>query len=154
MGPHRRSKTSGVTPIDAAQPTPRSAGAYRFYNANISSSLPDRSGSARRRGAGPLEVIEPVVKYEFIRMPDRPASALHETGQVIPSASTAEGGYTQRDVSGRRGPIAGGASSGLSEENWRGRRIEVESDVLVGSLHYGSVLWPPPPWAQVPPGRP
>src|SRR5271155_3411087 len=44
----------------------------------------------------PLEVVEPVVKYEFIRMPDSTGFGDYtETGQVIPvRLNGVEGGYT------------------------------------------------------------
>src|SRR6266436_3487753 len=64
----------------------------------------------------PLEVIEPVVKYEFIRMPDSTGFGDYtETGQVIPvRLKGVEGAYTHA--------------------------MYLDDDALVGTLHYGSVL--------------
>ena len=58
----------------------------------------------------PLEVVEPVVKYEFIRMPDSTGFGDYtETGQVIPvRLKGEEGAYTHAMYLDDEGPIAGG----------------------------------------------
>ena len=90
----------------------------------------------------PLEVAEPVVKYEFIRMPDSTGFGDYtETGQVIPVRFKGElGAYTHAMYLDDEGPIAGGRELWGFPKKLAKPRIEVESDVLVGSLHYGSVL--------------
>src|ERR1700704_416697 len=90
----------------------------------------------------PLEIIEPVVKYEFIRMPDSTGFGDYtETGQVIPvRLKGVEGAYTHAMYLDDDAPIAGGRELWGFPKKRATPKIEVESDVLVGSLHYGSVL--------------
>src|SRR5205807_10006739 len=90
----------------------------------------------------PLEVDEPLVKYEFIRMPDSTGFGDYtETGQVIPvRLNGVDGGYTHAMYLDDEGPIAAGRELWGFPKTRATPKIEVESDVLVGSLHYGSVL--------------
>ena len=90
----------------------------------------------------PLEVTEPVVKYEFIRMPNSTGFGDYtETGQVIPVRFNGEeGAYTHAMYLDDEGPIAGGRELWGFPKKLARPKIEVESDVLVGTLHYGSVL--------------
>jgi acetoacetate decarboxylase len=77
-----------------------------------------------------LEITEPVVKYDYT-----------ETGQVIPvRLKGEEGAYTHAMYLDDEGPIAGGRELWGFPKKLARPKIEVESDVLVGSLHYGSVL--------------
>src|SRR5215475_9162917 len=57
----------------------------------------------------PLQVNEPVVKYEFIRMPDSTGFGDYtETGQVIPvSFGRKQGGYVHAMYLDDEAPIAG-----------------------------------------------
>src|SRR6476619_4488101 len=90
----------------------------------------------------PLEVVEPVVKYEFIRMPDSTGFGDYtETGQVIPVRLKGEvGAYTHAMYLDDEGPIAGGRELWGFPKKLARPKIEIESDVLVGTWHYGSVL--------------
>src|ERR1700748_3578488 len=90
----------------------------------------------------PLEVTEPIVKYEFIRMPDSTGFGDYtETGQVIPVRLRGEeGAYTHAMYLDDDAPIAGGRELWGFPKKRATPKIEVESDVLVGTLHYGSVL--------------
>src|SRR5712664_4365982 len=90
----------------------------------------------------PLEVTEPVVKYEFIRMPDSTGFGDYtETGQVIPVRLNGEDGvYIHSMYLDDDAPIAGGRELWGFPKKRATPKIEVESDVLVGTLHYGSVL--------------
>ena len=90
----------------------------------------------------PLEVVEPIVKYEFIRMPDSTGFGDYtETGQVIPvRLNGEEGAYTHAMYLDDDAPIAGGRELWGFPKKLAKPKIEVESDVLVGTLHYGSVL--------------
>ena len=90
----------------------------------------------------PLEVAEPVVKYEFIRMPDSTGFGDYtETGQVIPVRFRGEEGvYVHSMYLDDEGPIAGGRELWGFPKKLASPKIAVESDVLVGTLHYGSVL--------------
>src|SRR6202158_5410026 len=90
----------------------------------------------------PLEVTEAIVKHEFIRMPDSTGFGDYtETGQVIPVRLNGEdGAYTHAMYLDDDAPIAGGRELWGFPKKRATPKIEVESDVLVGSLHYGSVL--------------
>src|ERR1700744_5451902 len=89
-----------------------------------------------------LEVIEPVDQYERIRMPDSTGFGDYtETGQVIPvRLNGVEGGYTHAMYLDDDAPIAGGRELWGFPKKLATPKLEVESDVLVGTLHYGSVL--------------
>ena len=64
-----------------------------------------------------------------------------ETGQVIPVRLNGEdGAYTHAMYLDDEGPIAGGRELWGFPKKLARPKIEVESDVLVGTLHYGSVL--------------
>ena len=64
-----------------------------------------------------------------------------ETGQVIPvRLNGEEGAYTHAMYLDDDAPIAGGRELWGFPKKRATPKIEVESDVLVGTLHYGSVL--------------
>ena len=64
-----------------------------------------------------------------------------ETGQVIPvRLNGEEGAYTHAMYLDDDAPIAGGRELWGFPKKLAKPKIEVESDVLVGTLHYGSVL--------------
>jgi len=90
----------------------------------------------------PLEVAKPVVNYEFIRMPDSTGFGDYtETGQVIPVRFKGEdGAYVHSMYLDDDAPIAGGRELWGFPKKLAKPKIEIESDVLVGTLHYGSVL--------------
>jgi acetoacetate decarboxylase len=90
----------------------------------------------------PLEVADAVVKSEFIRMPDSTGFGDYtETGQVIPVRFKGEEGvYVHSMYLDDEGPIAGGRELWGFPKKLASPKIAVESDVLVGTLHYGSVL--------------
>src|SRR6266436_5922988 len=90
----------------------------------------------------PLEVTDPIVKFEFIRMPDSTGFGDYtESGQVIPVRLNGEdGAYTHAMYLDDDAPIAGGRELWGFPKKRASPKIEVESDVLVGTLHYGSVL--------------
>src|SRR5271169_151652 len=95
----------------------------------------------------PLEVIEPVVKYEFIRMPDSTGFGDYtETGQVIPvrfrgpDGAVQEGGYVHAMYLDDNSPIAGGREIWGFPKKLASPKISHESETIVCTLHYGSVL--------------
>lgn len=90
----------------------------------------------------PLEITEPVVKYEFIRMPDSTGFGDYtETGQVIPVRFNGqEGGYVHSMYLDDESPIAGGRELWGFPKKYAQPKLKVETDTLVGTLHYGSVL--------------
>ncbi|RTL95690.1 acetoacetate decarboxylase [Ancylobacter aquaticus] len=90
----------------------------------------------------PLKVVEPIVKYEFIRMPDSTGFGDYtETGQVIPvELNGVKGGYVHSMYLDDEAPIAGGRELWGFPKKLARPSLKVESDTLVGTLNYGSVL--------------
>ncbi len=90
----------------------------------------------------PLVFDEPIVKYEFIRMPDSTGFGDYtETGQVIPvTLDGVKGGYVLDMYLNDESPIAGGRELWGFPKKYANPKLEVEKDTLVGTLHYGSVL--------------
>jgi acetoacetate decarboxylase len=89
----------------------------------------------------PLEISEPLVKYEFIRMPDSTGFGDYtESGQVIPvSFRGAKGGYVHSMYLNDHPPIAGGRELWGFPKKLASPQLEVEIDTLVGTLDYGKV---------------
>ncbi len=90
----------------------------------------------------PLQVAEPLVKYEFIRMPDSTGFGDYtETGQVIPVTFEGKPGvFVHSMFLDDDAPIAGGREIWGFPKKLGNPKLKVESDVLVGTLHYGSTL--------------
>lgn len=90
----------------------------------------------------PLELAEPMVKYEFIRMPDSTGFGDYtETGQVIPVRyEGVSGSYVHAMYLDDEAPIAGGRELWGFPKKLARPVVAHESDVIVGTLHYGSVL--------------
>jgi acetoacetate decarboxylase len=107
-------------------------GPYRFANREYLI-ITYRTDPAKLREVvpGPLDIDshEPLVKYEFIRMPDSNGLA------TIPKAGGAnprlfrgrKGSYTHCMFLNDEGPIAAVAALGLSRRNWRSRRCGLKS---------------------------
>lgn len=89
----------------------------------------------------PLEVDEPLVKFEFIRMPDSTGFGDYtESGQVIPARLGAQrGGYVHAMYLDDESPIAGGREIWGFPKKLAQPRIRVEKDTLVGTLDVGSL---------------
>jgi acetoacetate decarboxylase len=91
----------------------------------------------------PLEIDErePLVKYEFIRMPDSTGFGDYtETGQVIPvSFRGRRGGYTHCMFLNDEAPIAGGRELWGFPKKLANPTLRTETDTLVGTLDYGPV---------------
>jgi acetoacetate decarboxylase len=89
----------------------------------------------------PLMVEEPVVKYEFIRMPNSTGFGDYtETGQVIPvSLAGRKGGYTHCMFLNDEPPIAGGRELWGFPKKLANPSLHAEIDTLVGTLDYGPV---------------
>ena len=118
-------------------------GPYKFYNREfVVITYRTDIDELRQVVPEPLEVAGDTVAYEFIRMPDSTGFGDYtETGQVIPvRLNGEEGGYTHAMYLDDEGPIAGGRELWGFPKKLARPKIEVESDVLVGTLHYGSVL--------------
>jgi acetoacetate decarboxylase len=89
----------------------------------------------------PLEFAEPLVKYEFIRMPDSTGFGDYtETGQVIPVRYRGEpGGYVHAMFLDDEAPIAGGRELWGFPKKLASPTLTVETDTLLGVLKYGPV---------------
>ena len=93
----------------------------------------------------PLEVLEPLVKYEFIRMPDSTGFGDYtESGQVIPvqiktAAGIEKGAYVHAMYSDDHPPIAGGRELWGFPKKLATPKLDYETDTIVGTLDYGKV---------------
>jgi acetoacetate decarboxylase len=89
----------------------------------------------------PLELGEPLVKFEFIRMPDSTGFGDYtESGQVIPvSFRGAKGNYSHAMYLNDHPPIAGGRELWGFPKKLASPKLETEIDTLVGTLDYGKV---------------
>jgi acetoacetate decarboxylase len=93
----------------------------------------------------PLEVTEPLVKYEFIRMPDSTGFGDYtESGQVIPvqlrtARGVEPGAYVHAMYLDDHPPIAGGRELWGFPKKLATPVLDYETDTLVGTLDYGKV---------------
>lgn len=93
----------------------------------------------------PLEVVEPLVKYEFIRMPDSTGFGDYtESGQVIPvqlrtARGVEPGAYVHAMYLDDHPPIAGGRELWGFPKKLATPVLDYETDTLVGTLDYGKV---------------
>ncbi|MEJ8851330.1 acetoacetate decarboxylase [Variovorax rhizosphaerae] len=93
----------------------------------------------------PLEVTEPLVKYEFIRMPDSTGFGDYsESGQVIPvqlrtAKGLEQGNYTHAMYLNDHPPIAGGRELWGFPKKLANPTLDYETDTIVGTLDYGKV---------------
>ena len=89
----------------------------------------------------PLQIDEPLVKFEFIRMPDSTGFGDYtESGQVIPvSFDGRKGGYSHCMFLDDHPPIAGGRELWGFPKKLANPILRAEIDTLVGELHYGQI---------------
>jgi len=93
----------------------------------------------------PLEVTEPLVKYEFIRMPDSTGFGDYtESGQVIPvqirtARGVEKGSYVHAMFLNDHPPIAGGRELWGFPKKLASPVLDYEIDTIVGTLDYGKV---------------
>ncbi|NVM77513.1 acetoacetate decarboxylase [Duganella sp. SG902] len=87
----------------------------------------------------PLEIDEPIVKYEFIRMPDSTGFGDYtESGQVIPVRYQGrKGGFVHSMYLDDEGPIAAGRELWGFPKKLACPQLRVEKDTLLGTLDYG-----------------
>jgi acetoacetate decarboxylase len=87
----------------------------------------------------PLQLDEPLVKYEFIRMPDSNGFGDYtETGQVIPvMLNGRRGNYTHCMFLNDEGPIAAGREIWGFPKKLANPSLRKEIDTLVATLDYG-----------------
>ena len=117
-------------------------GPYRFYHREFLI-ITYRTDPEKLREVvpGPLQVEEPLVRYEFIRMPDSAGFGDYtESGQVIPvSFEGRKGGYTHCMFLNDHPPIAGGRELWGFPKKLANPTLRAEIDTLVGTLDYGPV---------------
>jgi len=89
----------------------------------------------------PLEIIEPIVKFEFINMPDSTGFGSYtESGQVIPvRLDGVSGSYAHAMYLNDHPPIAGGRELWGFPKKLANPKLEIETDTLVGTLDYGTI---------------
>src|SRR5271157_3990478 len=125
-----------------------SKGPYKFYNREfVVITYRSDIDALREVVPEPLEVAGDTVAYEFIRMPDSTGFGDYtETGQVIPvrfktnDGTVQEGGYVHAMYLDDNSPIAGGREIWGFPKKLASPKISHESETLVCTLHYGSVL--------------
>jgi acetoacetate decarboxylase len=117
-------------------------GPYRFYNREFFI-IAYRTDPDVLRAVipAPLEFTEPIVKYEFIRMPDSTGFGDYtESGQVIPVSFRGEkGNYVHSMYLDCDPPIAGGRELWGFPKKLASPVLKVEKDTLGGVLRVGSV---------------
>src|SRR5436190_13512456 len=84
----------------------------------------------------PLEITEPIVKYEFIRMPDSTGFGDYtESGQVIPvTYEGRKGGFVHSMYLDDEGPIAAGRELWGFPKKLASPALAVHSETLLGTL--------------------
>ena len=89
----------------------------------------------------PLKVAEPIVKYEFIKMPDSTGLGSYtESGQVIPVTLDGEpGAFTHAMYLDNLGAITAGREQLGFPKVLAQPSLEVRGDALVGTLDYNGV---------------
>lgn len=118
------------------------AGPYRFINREFFVITYETDRAMLEAILPPtLELIEPVVKFEFIRMPDSTGFGDYtESGQVIPVRYKGEeGGFTIAMFLDCESPIAGGREIWGFPKKYAKPQLFVEEDTLIGLLNYGSI---------------
>lgn len=88
-----------------------------------------------------LDPKNPIVKYEFMRMPDSTGFGDYtESGQVIPvSFNGKKGGYSHSMFLNDDPPIAGGRELWGFPKKLACPVLKTETDTLIGTLDYGSI---------------
>ena len=89
----------------------------------------------------PLEVTKPLVKYEFIRMPDSSGFGDYtESGQVIPVLYQGKpGNYVHSMYLDSEPPIAAGREIWGFPKTLAKPSLRVDTDVLIGEMYYQGV---------------
>ncbi len=117
-------------------------GPYRFYDREffVVTYRTDRD-ALERVVPEPLTFDEPLVKYEFIRMPNSTGFGDYtESGQVIPVRyNGAAGSYTHAMYLNDGPPIFGGRELWGFPKKYAQPSLVVNTDTLVGTLDYGPV---------------
>ena len=117
-------------------------GPYRFVNREFLI-ITYRTDADRLRTVipEPLEFTEPLVNFEFIRMPNSTGFGDYtESGQIIPvSFMDKSGGYSHAMYLNDGPPIYGGRELWGFPKKYAQPRLAVETDTLIGTLDYGPI---------------
>jgi acetoacetate decarboxylase len=136
-------KESEVKEKAFAMPLTSSAyprGPYRFINREfLTVTYETDMDLLREIVPEPLEVVEPLVQFEFIRMPDSTGFGDYtESGQVIPVRYKGKmGSYTHAMYLDDLAPIAAGREIWGYPKKLAQPKLEVVSDTFLGTLNYG-----------------
>jgi acetoacetate decarboxylase len=117
-------------------------GPYRFYHREfLIITYRTDPQKLRELVPEPLQVDEPVVKFEFIRMPDSTGFGDYtESGQVIPvTLNGKKGGNSHCMFLNDHPPIAGGRELWGFPKKLAQPTLRAEIDTLVGTIDYGPV---------------
>lgn len=117
-------------------------GPYRFVNREyLIISYRTDPDALRPLIPAPLQLAEPVVKFEFIRMPDSTGFGDYtESGQVIPVTFNGEhGGFVLSMFLNDHPPIAAGRELWGFPKKLASPTLDYEIDTVVGTLDYGKV---------------
>lgn len=89
----------------------------------------------------PLQFVEPIVKFEFIKMPDSTGFGHYcESGQVIPvTLDGVAGGYVHSMYLNDQPPIAGGRELWGFPKKMGEPQLRVHKDTMVGTLSYSDI---------------
>lgn len=138
-------KAAAVKDLAFAMPLTSPAfpkGPYRFYNREYLI-ITYRTDKAALEAVvpEPLTVDEPLVKYEFIRMPDSTGFGDYtESGQVIPVRYKGKAGnYTHAMYLNDGPPIYGGRELWGFPKKYAQPSLAPDKDTLIGTLDYGPV---------------
>jgi acetoacetate decarboxylase len=115
-------------------------GPYRFINREfLIITYETDMDMLRKVVPAPLEVIEPLVKFEFIRMPDSTGFGDYtESGQVIPVRYKGQnGGYSHAMYLDDLSPIVAGREIWGFPKKLAKPRLQVVQETLLGTLEYG-----------------
>jgi acetoacetate decarboxylase len=118
-------------------------GPYRFFNREyLIVTYRTDLDALRRVVPEPLEVVEPIVKYEFIRMPDSTGFGDYtESGQVIPVRFEGQrGAFVHSMFLDDDAPILGGRELWGFPKKLAQPKMAHEGELICGTLHYGRSL--------------
>ncbi|MCY9016643.1 acetoacetate decarboxylase [Priestia megaterium] len=117
-------------------------GPYRFHNREYLNILYRTDiDSLRKIVPEPLEITDPLVRFEIMKMPDVTGLGSYtECGQVIPvSFNGEEGEYLHAMYVDSHPAIASGREIGAYPKKLGKPNLFVDSDTLVGTLDYSSL---------------
>lgn len=117
-------------------------GPYRFINREFFIITYETDEKALREVIPPgLEIKDPIVKYEFIKMPDSSGFGDYtESGQVIPVFYQGKpGGYVHSMYLDCNPPIACGREIWGFPKTLAYPKLTVDCDTLLGTMDYGKV---------------